>query len=684
MNLPENANSVQQREVLDALPVLVFLERGGQIVFANAEARRVMGLGESEWVQRPVEDVVWGLFPVTAEHQSLMTGSKVGSPFHATLACKGGNMTALEGTYSILDPELREGVIVGHLATRDRAPKPRLMEDVLSSIPEAVAIVHGGQVLYTNPAFSQMFGFTPEEVSGGNLRDFIVPETRQHENATLQKMLSDQGRICVETVRVNKNGELIDVAMQVAPLMVNGSASGHVLTYRDIGERKQVEAKLQHDAMHDVLTGLPNRALFYDRLQLALSRRTRRRDQGCGVLFLDLDDFKKINDTLGHAAGDMLLIAVSQRLRAVLRPQDTAARFGGDEFGVLVENVTSPADMETIAQRVISELDRPFDIMGHRVRAVASVGAAMAGQDHDSPELLIRDADFAMYRAKQEGGHRCEIFDRQMKLHVTVQQERERELRLVLTKREFELWYQPIFRLATGHIEGFESLLRWRRADGSVDSFRDLLPVAEDTGLSISIGRDTIETACRQLQTWIDTIPGNLLLMSMNVTQRQFYHDDMVGQLRRILETTGVNPTRLVFEVSEGTINDNPDRALVILQRMVDCGVRIALDNFGSNLAPLNHLVRLPIDIVKLDPKLTIAATGAGRQFALVESLIHVCKSVGVQLLAQGIETHEQLRVWQALGCELGQGYLLAHALEPSRAQILAARSLRSMTSSVR
>ncbi len=672
-----------QREILDALPVLVFLERAGQIVFANAEAKRAMGLSESEWVQRPVEDVVWGLFPGTAEPQTLLTGGRVGSPFHATLACTGGRMTPLEGTYSILDPDLREVVIVAHLAARDRTPKPRLMEDVLASIPEAVAIVHGGQVLYTNPAFTQMFGFSPEEVSGANLRDFIVPETRQHENAMLNKMLSEQGRICVETVRMTKNGELVDVAMQIAPLMVNGGVSGHVLTYRDIGERKQVEAKLQHDAMHDVLTGLPNRALFHDRLQLALSRRSRRRDQGCGVLFLDLDDFKKINDTLGHAAGDMLLIAVAQRLRAVLRPQDTAARFGGDEFGVLVENIVSPNDMDTIAQRVIAELDRPFEVLGRRVRAVASLGAAMAGPEHDSPELLIRDADFAMYRAKQEGGHRCEIFDRQMKLHVTVQQERERELRHVLTKREFELWYQPIFRLATGHVEGFESLLRWRRADGSIDSFRDLLPVAEDTGLSISIGRDTIDTACRQLQSWVATIPGNSLIMSMNVTQRQFYHDDMVGQLMRVLENTGVTPSRLMFEVSEGTINDNPDRALAIFQRMVDCGVRVAIDNFGSNLAPLNHLVRLPIDVVKLDPKLTIAATGSGRQLALVESLIHVCKSVGVQLLAQGIETHEQLRVWQELGCELGQGYLLAHALEPARAHSLASRSLRAIASSV-
>lgn len=671
----DNVNSPVQREILDALPALIFLERGGRIIFANAEAREVTGLAEVEWVQRPTEDLLWGLFPGTAEPQTALTGTRRGNPFHATLACKGGRMVPVEGTYEILSAELREGIIVAQCSERERAQKPRLMEDVLASIPEAVAIVLGTNVLYINPAFTRMFGFTSDEVSGCDLRDYIVPETRQHEQAMLNRMLEEQGTARLESVRMTKDGELVDVAMQVAPLLVSGAKAGYVYTYRDIGERKQVEAKLQHDAMHDVLTGLPNRALFQDRLRSALNRRMRRRDQGCGVLFLDLDGFKAINDSLGHATGDALLVSVAQRLKAVLRPQDTAARLGGDEFAILAENMAEPADLETLAQRILLEMNRSFDLHGHRVEVQVSIGAAMANSDQDDTDVLIRDADFAMYRSKQTGGHRYEIFDRKMEADVSTQQERERALRHVLARREFEFWYQPFFRLATGQVEGFEALLRRRNPDGTVDSFRDLLPVAENTGLSISINRDTVEAAWRQLQAWEEAMPGNGLSLTVNVTHRQFYHENMVAHLQTVLQNGGADPSRLMFEISESTVNDNPDRALVTIQRLVDCGVRVSIDNFGSILAPLHHLVRMPIDLVKLDPKLTEAAPRSTRHLAMLEALLHVAKSTGIRTLAQGIETHEQFQFVYEMGCELGQGHLLSLPLEGCRAQALAVRS---------
>jgi Amt family ammonium transporter len=673
LNLPENSDSMEQQKILDALPVLVFLERAGQIVFANAEARQMLDMAEGDWVPRPVEDVLWGLFPGTAEPQTLLTCTRRGSPFHATLPAN-GCLLPVEGTYSVLNAELREAVIVAHPGGREQTPKPGLMDDVLASIPEAVVIVHGNHVLYTNPAFTRMFGYTAEEVSGGSLRELIVPETRQHENALMERTVDQQGRATIETVRMNKAGELVDVCMLIGPLLVDGKSVGYVFTYRDIGERKQMEAQLQHDAMHDVLTGLPNRALFLDRLSLALSRRIRRREQSCGVLFLDLDHFKEINDSLGHAAGDLLLVAVAERLRAVLRPQDSAARLGGDEFAVLVEGAFTVADLSLVAARVSREIERPFDIFGHSFHAGASIGVALAGPDHTAPELLIRDADFAMYRAKEAGGSRFEVFDTNMEVHVSSQQERERELRHVLDKREFELWYQPIYQLQTGKLAGFEALLRWRRPDGSVNSFRDLLPIAEETGLSISIGRETVDTVCRQLRAWTGALPGGELTMTINVSHRQFYHPDMVAQLSAALAATGADPSRLLFEVSESTLNENPDGAVAILQRMVDCNVRIAIDNFGSTLAPLNHLLRLPIDVVKLDPKLTAASTSAGRQSAVLESLVHLGHTLGMQVVAQGIETPAQLDALRRMGCELGQGHLFSYALEPARALKLVER----------
>jgi EAL domain-containing protein (putative c-di-GMP-specific phosphodiesterase class I) len=277
-----------------------------------------------------------------------------------------------------------------------------------------------------------------------------------------------------------------------------------------------------------------------------------------------------------------------------------------------------------------------------------------------------------MYRAKQDGGGRFDIFDKQLEVHVASLQERERELRQVLEKRLFEIWYQPIFRLQTGKLEGFESVLCWRRADGSVASLSEMLPLAEETGLSISLGRETVEAVCKQLHEWNDVLPGAGLTLAVNLTQRQFYLPDLIAHVKRTLAASGADPARLLFEVEESALSENPGAALAIFKRLLGCNVRLAVDNFGSGLAPLNHLVRLPIEVLKLDPRLTLAATQIGRQVAVLESLIQLGLKLGVQVVAQGIESREQLDALIRLGCELGQGPLLSPALQPSLAQKLA------------
>ncbi len=680
-NVYGNTNPDAQREVLDGLPVLVFLERAGKIVFANAEARQMLGLVEGEWIARPVEDVLWGLFPGTAEPQTLLTGTRHGSPFHATLPAPNGRLVPVEGTYSISNAQLREAVIVAHPSEKERAPKSRLMEDVLSSLPEAVAIEHQNHVLYTNPAFTRMFGYTAEEAGGGSLRELIVPETRLNENATLLRVVDDRESATAETVRTNKAGEFVDVSMQIAPLLVDGAKVGYVFTFRDIGDVKQTEAKLQHDAMHDVLTGLPNRALFLDRLNLTLTRRLRHPDNGCGVLYLDLDNFKAVNDSLGHAAGDVLLMAIAGRLRSSLRPQDSAARLGGDEFAVLVENIVTAYDLEVVAGRILHELGRPFDIFGHTVYAGTSIGAAMAGPEHTSSDLLLRDADFAMYRAKQAGRGRYEVFDKHLEVCVTSQQERERELRTALDKRQFTFLYQPIYRLTNGKLEGFESLLCMRRADGTVEDFDGLLVVAEDTGLSIPLGRETLETVCAQLRSWSDQLPKQDLFLSINLTRRQLFNTDLTVHLIKALAASGADPSRLVFEVPEGALNETPDAAVAVLQRLTDCQVRVAIDDFGSSLAPLNHLLQLPISMVKLASRLTAAAVSGGRQQAVLESFIRLSNTLSLPVVAQGIENREQVAALVRMGCTLGQGPLMSPALDPERALELAQTGARAAAS---
>ena len=672
LNLPTNADSREQQEILDALPVLVLLERGGHIVFANAEARRAMGLTEGEWVPRPVEDLIWGLNPGTAEPQTTLTSSGSGSAFHATLPGVSGHLQQVEGTYSLLSAERREAVIVAHPSSRERTPKPQLMDDVLASLPEAVAIEHGTHVLYTNPAFTRMFGYTAEEACGGNLRQLIVPETRLNELTQVERVVEEQGRATMETVRTNKAGELVDVSMQCAPLLVNGARLGRVYTFRDIGDRKETEAKLQHDAMHDTLTGLPNRALFLDRLGLAMSRRLRNPAQNCGVLFIDLDGFKEVNDLLGHAAGDMLLVGMSQRLRLALRPQDSAARLGGDEFGVVVEGISSTGDLEAVASRIAHELRRPFEIFGHPVQSGASIGAAIATAEHTGPEMLVRDADYAMYQAKQSGGGRYQIFDRHMEVNASGLQERTRALREAMDQRQVDVCYEPVYRLETGALESFNTQLFRRRPDGSLDSFEELLQVAEETGLSITLGRETLESACRQLRSWSDRLPYADFTLTVGLTQRQFYHADLLGQLQKALADSGADPRRLRLEVQESALNENPDAAVVIVQRLMDNYVRVSVGSFGAALAPLNHLVRLPVEMVKLDAKLTAAATSGGRQQAVLEALIGLGRTLGVHMVAQGIETVEQLNALYRMGCDLGQGPLLSRALEEAHAFKLA------------
>lgn len=410
MDLAKNADRLEQRGILDALPALVFLERDGQIVYANAEARQLLGHAEEEWSPRSIDDVLWGLMPGTAEPQTQLIGTRRGSPFHATLPAKNGRLLAVEGTYSITNAEKNESIIVAHPGGRGRAPKTRLMEDVLSSLPEAVAIEHGNHVLYTNPAFTRMFGYTAEEAGGGSLRELIVPEAQLIEHTRLYRDLKERGRVMVETVRRAKTGEMVNVSLQMAPLLVDGIQVGSVFTFRDVAGSEDADAQLEQDAMRDELTGLPNRTCFLSRANMALSRTANDPEHTFGILSLDLDRFREINDALGQSAGDVLLVAMAERLQEALRPRDSAARLGGDEFAVLVEEIGTVDDLETVARRILREMAQPFEVFGHLVQSGVSLGCAIAGPDHEDADAVLRDATHAMYCSKHAGGGRYEIF----------------------------------------------------------------------------------------------------------------------------------------------------------------------------------------------------------------------------------------------------------------------------------
>ncbi|MGD0893109.1 MAG: EAL domain-containing protein [Terracidiphilus sp.] len=668
MLLPKSSDSADQQEILDALPVLVFLERAGNVVFANAEARQMIGLDEPEWSPRPVDDILWGLSSGTAEPRTLLAGTRRGSPFHATLTTSDGRLLPIEGTYRLLNGEFCDAIIVAHPGGARPAPRSRFMEDVLSSLPEAVVIVHGDRILYTNAAFTQMFGYTADEAEGADLSQLIVPESRAHEHALLEMTLESGAHRPIHTVRTTKESEPVEVSILSSPLEVDGATVGSILTFRVLARGNQLGVPDANDSLHDPLTGLPNRALFRDRLSLALTRRSRRREQTCAVLLLALEPLSEQGDPQVRAASDALLVAVAERLRAGLRLQDSAARLEAGEFAILVENILDPGDLDIVASRLLREMERPFEIPGDVLRPAFSIGAAMATAAHTVPEFLLRDAAHAIYTARQEGGSRYEIFDRNLDIRFTPQQERERELRNVLDARQFEFWYQPIFRLQNGKLEGFESLLRRRHPDGSVDSFRDLLPVAEDSGLSISLCRETLDAVCRQLEKWTHEARPVDLSLTVNLSDRQFFHPDLLAQVKTALAATRIDPWRLVLEIQETTLNADPDASVSILERLVECRVRIAVDNFGSSLAPLNHLMSLPITVLKLDPRLTAASTATARKLTVLKSLVRLGHTLGIQVVAPGIETPEQLTALCRMGCELGQGTLLSRPLNSDQA----------------
>ena len=402
--------------------------------------------------------------------------------------------------------EADSGRICGTEQTR--AAPSNFLEQLLNAAPEAIMITRGSKILHINREFESLFGFNADEALGQNTYDILIPETRRHEFDILEHTMQLHGRASMETVRLHKSGELIDVSILVAPINMAGIEIGNFVSYRDIRDKKQSNARLQLDALRDPLTGLANRALFLDRLQLIMARQQRHSHLNFAVMYLDLDRFKAVNDNLGHAAGDDLLVRVAARLRSCVRPEDTVARFDGDEFAILLEDVTNISDVTRIAERAQHDIRLPVELNGHEIFVSASIGIAFGTLDHTSPEQILRDADFAMYQAKSNGHARHEVFDGSMHVHVAAQMKKEQDLKTALENKEFAVWYQPIYRLATGEIEGFEALLRWRRDDAEWLPPQDFLPTAEETGLIVPIGMFVLEEACRQLSHWAEILPG--------------------------------------------------------------------------------------------------------------------------------------------------------------------------------
>ncbi len=447
----------------------------------------------------------------------------------------------------------------------------------------------------------------------------------------------------------------------------------------DITQQKAAEDRLRHDAFHDTLTGLPNRALFFDRLGRALERTHRNKDYLFAVLFLDLDGFKTINDSLGHLVGDQLLVEISRRLLQVVRSEDTVARLGGDEFTVLLEDISDNSDAIRVADRVHRILKKPFDLGGNEFFPTTSIGIALSSSGYERPEDLLRDADTAMYRAKTSGKANHKIFDLEMHEQALSRLQLESGLRKAVENQEFVVYYQPVITLDTGRIVGFEALVRWNHPEKGLMLPGTFMQIAEDCGFIAPIGEHVLRVACTQLKAWRDSFGPKFpeLLVSVNVSVRQFEQPDLVERILQVIEETGAPPNGLRLEVTESALMRDYQTAVQILSRLKDVEIQFYLDDFGTGYSSLNHLRQFPFSTLKVDRSFVGEMLISEETHQVVQTVLRLAQSLGMSSVGEGVETAEQLAELRRLGCQLAQGFLFSKAVPADEATRMLAEDPR-------
>jgi diguanylate cyclase (GGDEF)-like protein/PAS domain S-box-containing protein len=524
-------------------------------------------------------------------------------------------------------------------------------------------------VRYVSPSVEGVFGYDVKELEGTKLTSLIHPDDKTQ----VLQFLTASGRqggpftTLIESRMRHRDDFWLHVETLRTDLMHDPNVKGIVLNSRDISERKAFEEQLEHQAFHDSITGLANRALFRDRVEHALERQTRD-DQPVSVLFMDLDDFKTINDSLGHAAGDRLLSEVAERLRGCLRLPDTAARFGGDEFAILIEDGGESVGAADVAARILQALDGPFLLEGKEVFVRASIGIAASESGRatgpEGAEELLRNADVAMYIAKEAGKNRYQIFEAEMHDTALRRLELKADLQRAVDNEEFVLHFQPVIRLATGEIEGFEALVRWNHPTRGLVMPADFIPLAEETGLVVQIGSWVLAEACRQAKALQPSgHEERPLHMSVNLSARQLQRSEIVREIARVLFETGLAPESLVLEITESVMMEDMALSNQRLNELKQLGVKLAVDDFGTGYSSLNYIRRFPVDILKVDKSFVDGVAEGGEESALTAAIIELAGILNLRPVAEGIERADQLDKLLELRCELGQGYYFSRPL---------------------
>ncbi|WFS62209.1 EAL domain-containing protein [Pseudodesulfovibrio thermohalotolerans] len=576
-------------------------------------------------------------------------------------------------TNTQLKIEIAERKVIGDALRKAEKKYRAIFENAVEGIYQSSL---SGRFQDTNPALARILGYkSPEDLMSSvydiGTQIYVDPDRRKE----FLRLTEERGEIKNFVSKVRKrDGRIIWVAENARKVV---DEKGVVVCFEgsieDITMRKKAEDQLKRQAFHDPLTGLPNRALFLDHLRMAMER-SRRRKHMFAVLYMDLDRFKVVNDSLGHDAGDELLRGVARVLEQCGRSVDTIARFGGDEFAILQEEISAPKDAIAIARRILEGVRQPFNIGGNEVFTSASLGIVLKTDGYDRPEALLRDADTAMYRAKELGKSRFKVFNRKMHDQALQLMELETDLRRAVDLREFEVVYQPIVEVPTRRVCGVEALVRWRHPEHGIIAPSDFIGLAEDTGLIYAIDNMVLEEACAQVRRWQTMAgdgPGADLSVNINVSGKHFGQSMLAGQISRALEDSGLPAGSLNIEITESALMDNPSVAEEILQQLKDLGIHICIDDFGTGYSSLSYLQRFPIDVVKVDRSFIIAVDEDQDSQAIVRTVFSLGESMGLKIVAEGVETAGQLGFLEREGCRFVQGYFFYKPMSVSQVDSL-------------
>ncbi|MEO6528032.1 MAG: EAL domain-containing protein [Gemmatimonadaceae bacterium] len=683
----DRRSQARLREVIESIDEgMLVLSRDGRIQLWNAAAERISGRLRDDVLDHQLADA-WS--ELSSCCLLTMALERARADQHAGASRMAVHLADAEGerVFDFRTFPFEDGVTVFFAditdltrRTDDLSRTASLLGATLESTADGILAADGtGRVTLVNRRFIELWR-VPHEIARARDEERVLGHMLSQLREPEPFLLRVRELYATPEAETFDELELLDGRVferYSVPQNIEGVTVGRVWSFRDVTQRKAAEQQLVHDAFHDALTFLPNRSRFTELLSRSIARARMNEGHSFAMLFLDLDRFKVVNDSLGHTVGDELLIATARRLERCVRPGDTVARLGGDEFTVLIDNTSSPSEATRVAERIMMELQRPFFLHGQDVFVSVSIGIALSTTGYDHPDDLLRDADLAMYRAKANGKSRYEVFDQAMHAQAVALLQLETDLRLAIEREEFRILYQPVISLRTGRIAGLEALVRWQHPQRGLVSPDEFLSVAEETGLVVAMGNWVLRHACQQLADWQRDLPSAAdVSVSVNLSARQFVHPDLVAHVIDALSKSELTARGLRLEFTESVLIEQEGPVIDTIARLHALGIRLDLDDFGTGYSSLGYLHRFNLDGLKIDRSFVSNIGENGERSEIVRTIVALANNLGMVVIAEGVETQAQLAVLQAVECDYVQGYLFGAALTAEEIGVLLAEEV--------